>query len=197
MHNILSKIQTELKVPKTRTANIGKARYQYRSAEDILEAIKPLLEKYALSLLLNCEPVLIGERYYFKATATLKGEKGEISAVAYAQEGAGVPSPAQASGASISYARKYALGGLLAIDDEKDEDTQHSAPSAPPQSTKLLSQAQLNDLAHLIEATNTDISKLLAHYGISELAQAPYAQTKEVLLQKLKPAQPKGQANFI
>lgn len=119
--NILNKIQKELKAPKNQYNAFGK--YKYRSCEDILEAIKPLLEDATLTI--NDEMVVIGERYYIKATVTLTEADKSISATAYArepEEKKGMDS-AQITGATSSYARKYALNGLFLIDDTKDADT--------------------------------------------------------------------------
>lgn len=118
---ILNKIQKELKAPKNQYNAFGK--YKYRSCEDILEAVKPLLEDAILTI--NDEMVVIGERYYIKATATLTEADKSISATAYArepEEKKGMDS-AQITGATSSYARKYALNGLFLIDDTKDADT--------------------------------------------------------------------------
>ena len=119
--NILNKIQKELKAPKNQYNAFGK--YKYRSCEDILEAIKPLLEDATLTI--NDEMVVIGERYYIKATVTLTEADKSISATAYArepEEKKGMDS-AQITGATSSYARKYDLNGLFLIDDTKDADT--------------------------------------------------------------------------
>lgn len=118
---ILKKIQKELKAPKNQYNSFGK--YKYRSCEDILEAVKPLLNN--ATLIINDEMVVIGERYYIKATATLTEADKSISATAYArepEEKKGMDS-AQITGATSSYARKYALNGLFLIDDTKDADT--------------------------------------------------------------------------
>jgi len=118
---ILNKIQKELKAPKNQYNAFGK--YKYRSCEDILEAIKPLLEDATLTI--NDEMVVIGERYYIKATVTLTEADKSISTTAYARESEekkGMDS-AQITGATSSYARKYALNGLFLIDDTKDADT--------------------------------------------------------------------------
>ena len=118
---ILNKIQKELKAPKNQFNAFGK--YKYRSCEDILEAVKPLLEDATLTI--NDEMVVIGERYYIKATVTLKQGEEEVSTTAYARESEekkGMDS-AQITGATSSYARKYALNGLFLIDDTKDADT--------------------------------------------------------------------------
>lgn len=118
---ILNKIQKELKAPKAQKNTFGN--YNYRSCEDILEAVKPLLEDATLTI--NDEVVLIGDRYYIKATATIKqgAESFSISAFAREPEGRKGMDEAQVTGATSSYARKYALNGLFAIDDTKDADT--------------------------------------------------------------------------
>ena len=118
----LSAIQVELKAPKGQYNSFGK--YSYRSCEDILEGVKPLLDKYRVALTLNDEIILIGDRYYVKATATLYDGEQSLSATAYAREGdqqKGM-SESQLTGATSSYARKYALNGLFSIDDTKDAD---------------------------------------------------------------------------
>ena len=119
----LMRIQAKLKAPKGQRNTFGN--YNYRSCEDILEAVKPLLAEEGCTLTLSDEIELIGDRYYIKATATLKSDKEEIQVSAYAREEQakkGMDS-AQVTGATSSYARKYALNGLFCIDDNKDPDT--------------------------------------------------------------------------
>ena len=118
---ILNKIQKELKAPKNQFNAFGK--YKYRSCEDILEAVKPLLEDATLTI--NDEMVVIGERYYIKATVTLKQGEEEVSTTAFARESEEKKGmdQSQITGATSSYARKYALNGLFLIDDTKDADT--------------------------------------------------------------------------
>lgn len=124
----LSHVQAELKAPRRQFNNFGN--YSFRSQEDILEAVKPLLSKYGLIVTLTDDLRQIGERYYIQATATVTDKEGaKISVNAYARE----PSEkkgmdeSQITGATSSYARKYALSGLFAIDDTKDADTNESA----------------------------------------------------------------------
>lgn len=116
-------IQTELKAPKNQYNSFGN--YKYRSAEDILEAVKPLCKNHGAVLTVADELVMVGDRFYVKATATLAAlEGGEVSACAYAREDAqkkGMDG-SQVTGAASSYARKYALNGLFCIDDTKDAD---------------------------------------------------------------------------
>lgn len=114
-------IQQQLNAPKNQYNKFGG--YSYRSCEDILEGVKPLLD--GLTLTLDDEIVLIGNRYYVKATATLSDGEDAIAVTAYAREEEqqkGMVS-AQLTGATSSYARKYALNGLFCIDDAKDPDT--------------------------------------------------------------------------
>ena len=120
LFEVLSKIQKEMKAPKSQFNAFGK--YKYRSCEDILEAVKPFLNGTVLYI--SDEMVLIGDRYYIKATATLRNGDDAVSVTAYAREEAekkGMDS-SQITGAASSYARKYALNGLFLIDDTKDSD---------------------------------------------------------------------------
>lgn len=126
-------VQSELKAPKGQYNSFGK--YNYRSCEDILEGVKPLLNKYGLYLIVDDAVELIGDRYYIKATVTLFDGDKRISTSAYARESLdkkGMDS-SQVTGATSSYARKYALNGLFAIDDTKDVDSVEDKPL--PQNT--------------------------------------------------------------
>jgi uncharacterized protein with beta-barrel porin domain len=121
LHKKLWTIQQTLNAPKNQRNNFGG--YNYRSAEDILEAVKPLLQ--SITLTVSDEIVLIGNRYYVKATATLSDGEDEIAVTAYAREEESKKGmdASQLTGATSSYARKYALNGLFCIDDAKDPDT--------------------------------------------------------------------------
>lgn len=129
----LIKIQFELKAPKGRNNAFGN--FRYRKAEDILEAVKPLLAKYSCLLMLSDEVVQIGDRFFIRTTATFSAPDGKSVAVtAYAahvfdKKGMDI---AQMSGSASSYARKYALSGLFLIDDENDPDAA-PMPQIPPQ----------------------------------------------------------------
>lgn len=128
-------IQSELKAPKGQYNSFGK--YNYRSCEDILEGVKPLLAKHGLVLTIKDGIELIGDRFYVKATATITDGKEQLSTDAYARESAdrkGMDA-SQVTGAASSYARKYALNGLLAIDDTKDADTMDNSKK-PAQQTQ-------------------------------------------------------------
>lgn len=119
-------VQAELKAPKGQTNNFGK--YKYRSCEDILEALKPLLSEHSLTLTLSDTIELIGNRFYIRADAVVFGPDDNdmgVSACGYAREcetKKGMDD-AQLTGSCSSYARKYALNGLFLIDDTKDADT--------------------------------------------------------------------------
>lgn len=128
-------IQSELKAPKGQYNSFGK--YNYRSCEDILEGVKPLLAKHGLVLTIQDSIDLIGDRFYVKATATITDGKEQLSTSAYARESLDKKGmyASQVTGATSSYARKYALNGLLAIDDTKDADTMDN-------SKKLVQQTQ-------------------------------------------------------
>lgn len=120
----LLRIQTRLKAPKDRQAGYGD-KFSYRSAEDIYKAVKPLLEESGCALTLTDEIAMVGSRFYVKATATLTDGAESVSATAYAREpdmGRNMDPPKQ-TGASSSYARKYAMCGLFLIDGEKDADS--------------------------------------------------------------------------
>ena len=116
-------IQTDLKAPKGQKNTFGG--YKYRSCEDILEAVKPLLARHGLVLNISDEVLQIGDRIYVKAKATITDGTNFQTSTAYAREAetkTGM-APAQVTGTSSSYARKYALNGLFCIDDTKDPDT--------------------------------------------------------------------------
>lgn len=129
----LAIIQGELIAPKNQYNKFGN--YNYRSCEDILEGLKPCLKKVNAVVQISDEMVLIGDRYYIKATATLIDcEDGfSISNTAYAREEESVKgmSSSQVTGSASSYARKYALNGLFAIDDVKDADSRDNSKNEP------------------------------------------------------------------
>lgn len=122
-------VQAELKAPKNQHNSFGK--YDYRSAEDIIEAVKPLLKDNGLFLNMSDEIVLIGERYYVKATVkvvdVVTGESVQTSALAREAAQKKGMDESQVTGTASSYARKYALNGLFAIDDNRDADTDEYA----------------------------------------------------------------------
>lgn len=152
----LSVIQLNLIAPKNQYNNFGK--YNYRSCEDILEGLKPCLQETKTAVTVNDEIVQIGDRYYIKATATLFDcETGEsVSNTAYAREEESKKGmdASQVTGATSSYARKYALNGLFCIDDVKDADTRDNRQEE--------AKKQKEDEAETKEIENMKISNVKA-----------------------------------
>ena len=150
----LAIIQKELKAPKGQVNSFGN--YKYRSCEDIVEAVKPLLADFKYSLILTDEIVAVLDRVYVKATAAIADESGKLIhlAIGYAREGAEKKGmdPAQLTGATSSYARKYALNGLFAIDDTKDADT--DAYNKPPMSAHRRNKF-IKAISHAIDTADT------------------------------------------
>ena len=132
-------IQSELKAPKGQTNKFGG--YSYRSAEDILEAVKPLLNKYTSDLTLSDTIVEVGGRVYVKATARLCSHDPffEVETTAYAREAEAKKGmdDAQITGSASSYARKYALNGLFCIDDTKDPDATNTHGKSQPKPNQV------------------------------------------------------------
>lgn len=128
-------IQSELKAPKSQYNKFGG--YNYRNCEDILEAVKPLCAKHEIVPLLSDEVVVIGDRYYIKATAKVTDGNDEIATTAFARESKDKKGmdESQITGSASSYARKYALNGLFCIDDTKDADFMDNAQNKKPAST--------------------------------------------------------------
>lgn len=186
MFKKLINIQTKLKAPKGQFNKFGG--YKYRSLEDILEALKPLLAKEECYLVIKDDVVQIGDRYYIKATAILVNSDGNIiaenQALAREPQSKKGMDEAQLSGATSSYARKYALNGLFAIDDTKDADTdEYTAPNA------IVSQEQVMEIEKLIADTKSDKAKFMQVFRIAkieELTQDKYIKAKNMLLAKIK-----------
>lgn len=157
--NSLISIQTELKAPKSQYNSFGK--YNYRNCEDILEAVKPLLKKYGVSLMLSDKLNVIGERYYVEAVATLYNENDSVSATASAREEEtkkGMDG-SQITGSASSYARKYALNGLFCIDDTKDSDYKPAENVKPADSHNFKAEADklVEQYAQIANKSNDEI----------------------------------------
>ena len=158
----LANVQHELKCNKSLYNSFGK--YSYRSTELIMEAVKPLLFSNDLCLTITDSIELIGDRFYIKATATIYNKEGEqISTTAYAREEEGKKGmdASQVTGSTSSYARKYALNGLLAIDDTKDADATNthgvtSDSKATPANNKT------NNITNSYKLTEGQIKRLYA-----------------------------------
>lgn len=191
----LNLIQCELKAPKNQRNNFGG--YNYRNCEDILEALKPLLEKTKTSLVLNDKPELIGDRFYIKATATLINSEvaeqfQDISVSAYAREPLNKKGmdEAQITGATSSYARKYALNGLFAIDDTKDSDSTNTHGIDTKGNVKSeLNHDELAEISELLEMTKTDINAFKDYFKVGNLKDIPFGKAKDLLIKKLQKAQ--------
>lgn len=153
----------ELKAPKGQRNNFGK--YNYRSAEDILEAVKPLALKYGLLPNLTDEIVLIGERYYIKATASITDGTQKVESLGFARESENKKGmdESQITGTTSSYARKYAMNGLYLIDDTKDADTdeykQQSDSAKPKKVSKTQAQALNQKVSKLAELASEKTGK--------------------------------------
>lgn len=145
----LSSIQAALKAPKGQFNNFGK--YWYRSAEDIVEAVKPILQTVGFHLILTDHVCEVGNRIYVKATATISDGTETYTATAWAREDESKKGMdgAQITGAASSYARKYALNGLFAIDDTKDADATNKGEDE-------ISDAQRDYLNNLIQTSTYD-----------------------------------------
>lgn len=173
----LSEVQFELKAPKGQFNKFG--HYAYRSTEDILKAVKPLLKKFGDDLSLSDEPVLIGDWHYIKANAVFTDKDGkQTTSTGYARESASKKGmdESQITGTASSYARKYALNGLFLIDDTKDADTEeyhqqnnkHQSKAKKPQQnkqkpsdTKERLNNALNILAEEQNTTATEVKSAL------------------------------------
>lgn len=148
-------IQSELKAPKSQFNKFGN--YKYRKAEDILEAVKPILKKENCTLTITDDIVLIGSRIYVKATATLRNSNNDVettTAFAREEESKKGMDGSQVTGAASSYARKYALNGLFAIDDNQDSDMTSDGRTTEQAMTKEQMLAEANN--YLANATTKE-----------------------------------------
>lgn len=166
LHEKLLAIQTKLKAPKGQYNSFGK--YSYRSAEDILEAVKPLNAEQGLLLTITDEIKEVGGRIYVVATATVSDGTDELKVSAFAREPESKKGmdDSQITGATSSYARKYALNGLYAIDDNKDADTdehkqqQDNAPKKQPQKQQQAKEPAEKELHEIVEKYVKNIEAL-------------------------------------
>ena len=179
----LVKVQNELKAPKSQYNSVGK--YSYRNAEDIFEAAKPISYKHGLFLSISDEVIEVGGALFVESTATITD--GDRSFFVKAQAGLDLNrkgmDKAQASGASSSYARKYALGGLFLLDDTKDADATNTHGKAPAKAVakaelKLNSEAYLKAIQAVTNKTVT-VAQVEAKYTLGSVV-------KETLLKASK-----------
>ena len=197
----LMNIQKELKAPKSQYNDFGK--YKYRSCEDILESVKPLLEKYKVTIILSDKLEQIGERYYIRAKAILIDTEtnNSIENTAYAREEEtkkGMDG-SQITGTSSSYARKYALNGLLLIDDTKDADTDeftkenNKGKTKEEPKEKKITPGQLKVLSKLY--TGDNLVKLLELNKIDKLEDMSMEKANEIILKLKKKGEEKNEIN--
>lgn len=183
IYDKLAKIQREIKAPKNLKNTFGG--YMYRNAEGILEAFKPFSERCDVSLVLSDEVVQVGERYYIKATATIVDvETGSsVSVSAYARESFDKKGmdDSQITGTASSYARKYALNGLLLLDDTKDADTDEYRMQ---QDDKKATAGQKKTIESICAKHNIDPAEICRMNGI-EWSKLTDTQAG-VMLQSLK-----------
>ena len=181
--SVLTDIQNELKVPKNRYNSFGE--YKYRSCEDILEAVKPLLAKHGATLTLKDEIVDVSGRIYVKATACLSDEKGFphiVTAFAREAEEKKKLDVSQITGTASSYARKYALNGLFLIDDTKDADTDEYTKTENALASKKIGKVKGEALTKAVEACGKDMKKLLDFYKVANAADLTEAQHYEIMV---------------
>lgn len=185
--NKLQQIQQELKAPKNRKNSFGN--YKYRSCEDILEAVKPLLEKYDCILTLSDEMVEVGGRVYVKAVANIYSneDKSGVEITGWAREAETKKGmdDSQITGTASSYARKYALNGLFLIDDTKDADTDehHNQLHQPKKATERLTAVYKANISKKLLDLNTK-EEIKSAEG-KTLASAEWTDDQEATLRGL------------
>ena len=185
--------QQKLRAPKNQRNEFGK--YNYRSCEDILEAVKPILSEVSAIILLSDSLEQKGDRYYVEATASFvdveTGDKISVTASAREEETKKGMACSQITGASSSYARKYALNGLLAIDDTKDSDTTNThgkdtpatghVPNTPPEAhqPRGITPKQREVLAKYHDSPT--VSKALKYYNVESVEALTSAQATAII----------------
>ena len=163
LNEALVSVQSKLKAPKGQYNSFGK--YKYRSCEDILEAVKPLLAEVGCTLRISDEIMQVGERIYVKATAVFSNGDAQYAVTALAREAETKPGmdAAQITGAASSYARKYALNGLFCIDDTKDPDATNTHGKTAETATAKLPVDDINEALLAVSQCKT-VKELSATY---------------------------------
>jgi hypothetical protein len=179
----LIKIQNKLKAPKGQTNSFGG--YKYRSCEDILEAVKPLCVAEGVLLTITDDIVMVGERVYVKATASINDGNIVYAVTAYAREALTKKGQdeSQITGAASSYARKYALNGLFLIDDTKDADSHDNTVKE----VTLITASQMSELMDMVLDTETNEAKFCKYLGVDTLENLPakdFNKAKTALIAK-------------
>lgn len=195
IHEKLREIQKELKVPKSQFNSYGG--YAYRNAEDIIEAVKPLNYKYGLLMIMTDEVRMLGNRFYIVAKVTLTDgtESITVEGIAREEESKKKMDGSQITGASSSYARKYALNGLYSIDDSRTSDQTNEHEAKPAKKGGQLTQAQMNQ--EFTKAMN-EYMKKLESYGYSrEWFNAQVVQQFQTNIGNIETNQILGFAEYI
>lgn len=188
----LTKLQNELKAPKNQYNNFGK--YKYRNCEDILEAVKPLLLENKLAQIINDEVIVIQDRFYIKATVTLyNSEKTEevitVSALAREEQSKKGMEGSQLTGATSSYARKYALAGLYALDDTKDSDSMNNKQEQgnkqqqgnQQQRQQGITQVQIKFLQDKAQNEPNVFRQVMTQYKVTDVNKLTFQQAQTVI----------------
>ena len=176
----LAKIQQMLKAPKGQFNKFGN--FRYRSCEDILEAVKPVLAEFEMSITLSDEIEVAGDRVYVKATARLLHKSGVVATTtAFAREPSSKKGmdDSQITGTASSYARKYALNGLFAIDDTKDADTDEVKRQGD--SAQTIDQETVKSIQTLCSETNYSEAKFCEAMGIKKIEELSVQQVDDVM----------------
>lgn len=175
VYDKLSEVQRKLKAPKNQHNSFGN--YNYRSCEDILEGVKPLLDD--ATLYITDEIIQVGDRFYVKATATFRSGPDSITASAYAREQTDKKGmdQSQVTGAASSYARKYALNGLFLIDDTKDADTMDNRNGEQPEKKEKPKKEVKEDLT-------TEKAAFAAHCAELALSEPEITALKKYLFKQ-------------
>jgi hypothetical protein len=185
--SILSKVQKELNAPKNRRNNFGN--YNYRNCEDIVEAVKKVMPENC-AVTLSDDIWLVGDRFYVKATATFYCGEEAVVVTAYARESTekkGMDA-AMCTGAASSYARKYALNGLFAIDDSadidshdnRDEPKKTQQAAATPIVSQFLTKDQVFKLSETVFKAKITLEDIYKKYGVTGFEQLTNSQAKEI-----------------
>ena len=182
----LTEVQNELKAPKSKYNSFGK--YNYRSCEDILEAVKPILKSKRLAMTVKDDVFNIGDRFYIMATVTVFDCESEekVTTTAYAREDADKKGMdgSQITGSSSSYARKYALNGMFAIDDTKDADswnTHDKDRTVEKKEAERATEEQIAKLRALYKGKEDKLTELLDKYDITNPVQFKRMEIQSVI----------------
>lgn len=182
----LTEVQNELKAPKSKYNSFGK--YNYRSCEDILEAVKPILKAKRLAMTVKDDVFNIGDRFYIMATVTVFDCESDekVTTTAYAREDADKKGMdgSQITGSSSSYARKYALNGMFAIDDTKDADswnTHDKDRTVEKKEAERATEEQIAKLRALYKGKEDKLTELLDKYDITNPVQFKRMEIQSVI----------------